>query len=154
MEFFLLCSCICCTHALPTLLLPPIRRTRRQRWNARQRQRLVRRVSSFSVLIVVFFFICLTHTSLPISQTTVSRGVSIRRDSAEEVEWPARAAASAAGEVCFHCLLFICATHALPVPAVLARIVTEAGQPGELGDGGWRNRGNPPDATDPQGKDP
>ena len=43
------------------------------------------------------FFICLTHTSLPISQTTVSRGVSIRRDSAEEVEWPARAAASAAG---------------------------------------------------------
>ena len=36
----------------------------------------------------------MTHTSLPSSQTTVSRGVSIRRDSTEEVEWSARTVAS------------------------------------------------------------
>ena len=43
------------------------------------------------------FFMYMTQTLLPISQTTASHGVSIRRDSVEEVEWPAKAAASAAG---------------------------------------------------------
>ena len=40
----------------------------------------------------------------------------------------------------------------MPVPAVLVRIVTEAGQPDKLGDSSWRSRGNPPGVTDPRGQ--
>ena len=62
----------------------------------RQRQRLVRRVGSFSGLTVVFFHLHNSHLAARISKTTVRRAVSIRRESASGMEWSARAAASAA----------------------------------------------------------